>query len=139
MRHYHRDSPEAQARIVVAALLADGGLDKAELARLRAGQIVQRLTLDDAQFDRVMQHFCDDMHVVLASDHGGQLCLDRHTIDQLLADIASPRLQVQLLGMVLDLIGADDRLSPPELTLVSQAMTRWGLELHAVSAHRQPL
>ncbi|WP_426109764.1 hypothetical protein [Massilia sp. PWRC2] len=70
MRHYYPDSPEAQARIVVAALLADGGLDKAELARLRAGQIVQRLALDELPFDRILQHFCEDLQVVLASDHG---------------------------------------------------------------------
>lgn len=139
MRHYHPDSPEALSRIVIAALLADGGLDKAELARLRDGAIVPRLGMDGARFDLVMQQFCEDLHVTLASDHAGQLRLDRNTIDALLAEIESPRLQLQVLGMVLDLVSADDRLTPPELTLLSQAMTRWGLELHAVSAHRQPL
>ncbi|WP_426109763.1 hypothetical protein [Massilia sp. PWRC2] len=41
--------------------------------------------------------------------------------------------------MMLGLIGADDRLSLHARTLVSQAMTRWGLELHTILAHRQPL
>lgn len=139
MRHYDMDTPEALARLIVAAVLADGGLDKTELESLDRNDVVRRLGISMQDFDRVVHEFCEDMQVVSLRDHAGQLALDRATIDQLLSDVGSPELQIAVLGMMLDIAAADARLSPGELTLVSQAMTRWGLELHAVSSHREPL
>jgi uncharacterized tellurite resistance protein B-like protein len=139
MRHYQPDTPEALARIVAAAILADGGLDKTELESLEEKAAIERLGMSAAQFDRVVHDFCDDMHIVSLRDHAGQLALDRETINKLLADVRSPKLQLSLMGVLLDVVSADDRLTPNELTLVSQAMTRWGLELHAVSSHRAPV
>ena len=138
MRFYNTDTPEALARIVVAAVLADGGLDKAELQLLERNSVIPRLGMSPEEFDRVVHEFCDDMQIVSLRDHSGQLALDRETIDQLLSDVHSPNLQMSLLGILLDIVSADDRLSPGELTVVSQAMTRWGLELHAVSSHSKP-
>lgn len=139
MRHYDRDTPEALARVIAAALLADGGLDKAELDSLERNDVVRRLGMSPQDFDRIVQEFCEDMQVASLRDHGGHLALDRATVDQLLSAVAAPELQVAALGMMLEIAGANARLSPGELTLVSQAMTRWGLELHAVSSHREPL
>jgi uncharacterized tellurite resistance protein B-like protein len=139
MRHYNTDTPEALARIVAAAVLADGGIDKTELQSLEDNAVIQRLGMSTAEFDRVVHEFCDDMQIVSMRDHGGQLALDREAIDQLLSDVRSPKLQMSLLGILLDIVSADDWLSPGELTLVSQAMTRWGLELHVVSSHREPV
>lgn len=139
MRHYNTDTPEALARIVAAAVLADGGLDKTELRLLEGNAVLPRLGMSTEEFDRVVHEFCDDMQIVSLRDDSGQLALDRETIDQLLSDVRSPNLQMSLLGILLDIVSADDRLSSGELTLVSQAMTRWGLELHAVSSHRKPI
>lgn len=139
MRHYDTDTPEALARIVAAAVLADGGLDKTELEAIERNEVTRRLGMSTQAFDRVVHDFYEDMQVAALRDHGGQLALDRATIDQLLSEVAAPQLQTVVLAMVLDIIGADARLSPAELTLVSQAMTRWGLELHAVSSHREPI
>jgi uncharacterized tellurite resistance protein B-like protein len=139
MRHYHTDTPEALARIVAAAVLADGGLDKTELQSLERNAVILKLGMSTEEFDRVVHEFCDDMQIGSLRDHSGQLALDRETIDQLLSDVRSPNLQISLLGILLDIVSANDRLSPGEVTLVSQAMTRWGLELHAVSSHRKPI
>lgn len=43
MRHYDINTPEALARIVVAAVLADGGIDKTELDLLDRNDVVRRL------------------------------------------------------------------------------------------------
>lgn len=139
MRHYDTDTPEALARIVAAAVLADGGLDKTELEAIERNEVTRRLGMSTQAFDRVVHDFYEDMQVAALRDHGGQLALDRATLDQLLSEVAAPQLQTVVLAMVLDIIGADARLSPAELTLVSQAMTRWGLELHALSSHRAPI
>lgn len=139
MRHYNTDTPETLARIVAAAVLADGGLDKTELQSLEDNAVIQRLGMSTEEFDRVVHEFCEDMQTVSLRDHSGQLALDRETIDQLLSDVRSPNLQISLLGILLDIVSADDRLSSGELTLISQAMTRWGLELHTISSHRKPI
>lgn len=139
MRHYPTNTPEALARIVVAALLADGGLDKHELDALERHDVVRKLGMGRQEFDHIVRDFCEDMQAVSLRDHGGQLVLDRVTTDQLLAEVDAPPLQIKVLGIMLDIAAADGRLAPSELTLVSQAMTRWGLELHAQSAHRDPL
>lgn len=139
MRNYDMNTPDALARIIVAAMLADGGLDKTELDSLDRNDVVRRLGMSMQNFDRVVHEFCEDMQVAALRDHGGQLALDRATINQLLSEVGSPELQIAVLGMMLDIAGADARLSPGELTLVSQAMTRWGLELHTVSSHREPI
>lgn len=139
MRSYNVDTPKALARIIAAAMLADGGLDSTELDSLARKGIVFRIGMSEEDFDGVVQEFCEDMQLVSLRDPGGHLALDRATIDQLLSEIGSPKLQITALGMMLDIVGADARLNPGELTLVSQAMTRWGLELHAVSSHREPI
>ena len=139
MRHYPTNAPEALARIVAAAVLADGGLDKYELAALERHDVVQKLGISRQDFDRIVHEFCEDMQVASLRDHSGQLGLDRATVDHLLADVTAPDAQIRVLGIMLDIAAADGRLVPSELTLVSQAMTRWGLALHALSAHRDPL
>lgn len=139
MRHYAHNSPEALARIVVATVLADGGLDKSELDALDRNDVVRRLGMDLPAFDRVVHEFYEDMQVASPRDHTGQLALDRAALDLLLSEVDAPALQIMVLAIMLDIAGADERLSPGELTLVSQAMTRWGLELHAVSSHREPI
>ena len=139
MRHYAPNTPEALARIVAAALLADGGLDKHELDALERHDLIRKLGLSRQEFDRIVHDFCDDMQAVSLRDHGGQLVLDRASTDRLLADVDAPALQIKVLGIVLDIAAADGALAPAEMTLVSQAMTRWGLELHTHSSQREPL
>ncbi|MGV8898024.1 MAG: hypothetical protein ACOH2B_02100 [Burkholderiaceae bacterium] len=140
MRHYNPDSPQAVARVVAAALLADGGIDSSELKALAGSTGMLRLGMMSVEeFDRVVQDFCGDIDIVVLRDHAGQLTLDRAMIDQLLADIRAPELQTSLMGILLDVVRADGHLSAGEMTLVSQAMTRWGLELHAISGHRAPI
>jgi uncharacterized tellurite resistance protein B-like protein len=139
MRHYDTDTPEALARIIAAVILADGGLDKTELRSLENNAALQRLGIGAAQFDRVVHEFCDDMHVSSLRAPCGQQVLDREAIDRLLSEVRSPPLQISLLAVLLDVVNADARQTPEELTLLSQAMTRWGLELHEVSSHRGPV
>jgi len=135
MRHYTPDSPEAMARIVAIALLADGGLDKSEIESLEKDAVVENLNLSSEAFDKVVQDFCDDLLSTSLRDASGQIGLGRETIDHLLADIQTPELQMRLLRILLDLVNADGRLTPGEATLISQAMTRWGLELDDKALH----
>ena len=70
-------------------------------------------------------------------DSSGQLGLDRAATDHLLTDIHAPELQIQMLHILLDLVSADGRLTPGEAHVVSQAMTRWGLEINSSTPTRE--
>ena len=54
MRHYTTDSPEASARILALALLADGAIDLSELRTLQSHDIAKCVGLDDFHFDKVI-------------------------------------------------------------------------------------
>lgn len=138
MRHYRTNTPEALARIVVATVLADGGIDKTELDVLSRHDIALKFGMHASDVDRIFREFCEDMECSAIRDHSGHLALDRATADQLLSEVDMPELQMTVLATMLDVVAADTRLNPGELTLVSQAMTRWGLELHAMLLQSGP-
>jgi len=133
MRHYPSDSPEAKARVVALALLADGAIDLNEIEALERHEVVSRLGLDHPGFDRVVREFCEDMLVSANRGPSGQIELDEDTIDALLADIQDPLTRKRMLRAVLDIVNADGRLADGEAVLVSQAMKSWGLDLYDVA------
>jgi len=61
MRKHLVDSSQAKARIVAAALLADGAIDKSELDVLDRRSVVEQLGKSQDDFDKVVNEFCDDM------------------------------------------------------------------------------
>ncbi|GAA5174478.1 hypothetical protein GCM10025771_04290 [Niveibacterium umoris] len=133
MRHYAVDSPEAKARLVALALLADGAIDLNEIEALERHEVVTRLGLDQACFDRVVREFCEDMLVSANRGPSGQVELDEETIDALLDDIRDPQIRKRMLRAVLDIVNADGRLAEGEAVLVSHAMASWGLDLYDVA------
>jgi len=129
MRSYATDSPEAMARIVAAALMADGAIDPSEFRLIKRRDIAARLGFDHHCFNRVLHEFCDDMLAYSLRKPSGQQELASETIAQLLQEIRSPTLQQNLLRAILDIVHADNLLTGGEATLVSQAMNCWGLDL----------
>ena len=138
MRHYSTDSPQAVARLLAMTILADGGLDAEEMNVLKNHDLSRRIGLDDAEFDRVLQEFCND--VMLASEHSGaaQLGLDRDTTAQLLRDVRSPELQRRLLRVMLDIVDTDGTVTGGESMLLAEAMMTWGVDLHHHSLSSTP-
>jgi uncharacterized tellurite resistance protein B-like protein len=140
MRHYPSNSPEAMARIIALALMADGAIDLSELESLKRHEITEDLGLDDRQFDKVIHDFCEDMMTYAHRAPSGQFELDQKSIDALLGEIQDPELQNQLLSSMLHIVNAEGTLLSGELVLVSRAMARWGLDIRATpdspEAHR---
>ena len=133
MRHYPTNSPEAMARIVALALLADGAIDLSELESMKRHEITKGLGLDDRQFDKVVHDFCNDMMTFAHRAPTGQFELDQKSIDALLAEIQDSELQSRLLSAIFSIVNAEGNLLASEVTLVSRAMTRWGLDLRLSS------
>jgi hypothetical protein len=129
MRHYPSNSPEAMTRIVALALLVDGAIDLSELESLRRNDIVNRLGIDHARFDKVIHEFCDDMLTYGSLKPSGQSGLDPKSIGHLLGEIDDLKLQKMVLSVMLDIVNADGNLAHSETALIAQALKHWKLDL----------
>lgn len=138
MRHYPSDSPQSMGRLIALTLMADGAIDASELKMLDHKEIVRRLGLNDASFDKLIHELCDDMLTSACRTPAGQLELDVESIDHLLTEVKHPLLQKQVLRMMLDIVNADSKLSGGEAVLVAEAMKFWGIDLYEVSDSSMP-
>lgn len=129
MRHYQSDSPRAAARIVSLSLLADGGLDRRELAYLREENVYARLGLSEHEFDQVMREFCEDLLQCSHYWDAGRLRLAPEVLEALLDDIRLVERQGPLLRMMFEIVSADGQLTREEALLLQRAMARWGVDL----------
>ena len=127
MRHYATDSPEASARIVTLALLADGAIDLSEAESMQRHRIAETLSLDNALLDRVMHEFCEDVLSFAHLTPAGQHELDPASIDGLLNEIRHPALQAKLFSAILHIVNAEGQVLGSELLLVSRALKVWSL------------
>lgn len=138
VRNYPTDSPQAAARMVALALMADGNVDRRELLLLERQQVLNRLGLDHEQFDAIYYDYCTDMLGSARRHDSGGLELDAGNIRKILGEIQDPRLQKKLLRVMLDIVNADHRLTASEAALISQALRHWEIDLHAFSESSAP-
>jgi uncharacterized tellurite resistance protein B-like protein len=117
------------ARIVIAALLADGSIDNTELAVLKKAAVIEQLNLSPDEFERIVEEFCNDLQSTALHHNGGQMRLSRETIKLLLNDVRATPLRLHLLAILSDIVSADGQLSRDETNLMAQVMTQWGSEL----------
>jgi hypothetical protein len=129
MRSYPVDSNESMARVIVLAMLADGGIDPVEHQLLERPDIVARMGLDHDCLNNVTREFCEDLDAYGIYARPGQVGLDPATIDHLLGEIRSPALRANLLRAMLGVVHANGHLTGGEGVVIGQAMSRWGLEL----------
>ncbi len=127
MRTYPRNSPQAAARLVALAVLADGHLCKAELDALDLHDCRETLGLEPAEFHAVMHTFCEDL---LAAAHGcwADTCrIDPHTLSALLAEIDDPELRRKVLRLCVKAVEADGHVADGESIVMNAAVEQWGL------------
>jgi Tellurite resistance protein TerB len=126
------NSPQAAAKVVALAMLADGDIGQDELALLDSLQVHQQLDLPrDEMFD-VMSDFCRE---ALGSPQSSWLhgCpLDECEVARLLAAITHPALRQRLLHLCLQMTQADGEVAEGESFVLGAAVEHWGL-------HRQML
>lgn len=128
LRDYPADSPQASARILAMALLADGSIDFAELSALARRGTLQRLGISEAAFDDVIHDLCTDLLIDNSPPVSGYLVLGRDLLRRLLGDIGDPTLQRKLLRGVLDIVHADGELAGGEAVLLSVAADCWDID-----------
>ncbi len=139
MRTYQPDSPQAKARLVALALLADGGLDKSELDYLENRGIVDSLGIASQTFDSVMYELCQDIDQSGIRLPSGQLDLDHPAIEAILGEISHRNVRQTLLSVMFDIVHADNSISQGEAQLTSIAMKRWGIKRQSIAQEKLSL
>jgi uncharacterized tellurite resistance protein B-like protein len=129
MRHYPQNSPEALARIVALALVADGRLETTELDVLTRSGALGRIGISEERFLQVLKDFCADLLAHRRQAGRDECQLDREDVARLLGDLDNPERQRAVLRTVLEVIRADGRLHTGESMLVWQALDQWRLRL----------
>lgn len=128
LRPYPIDSPQASARVLALALLADGSIQLAELSTIARRGILARLGISATAFDDVIHELCADLLIDGAAASSGYLILGREALRRILGDIDDPALQRNLLRAVLDIVHADGELAGGEAVLLSVAAEAWDID-----------
>jgi hypothetical protein len=123
MKAYSVNSPEAAARVLAMAMLADGQYSMTEIRALDRQQAPARLGLAPEAFKEVVDGFCHDL--LLAG--GGQWTgtVDPAIREQLMAEITDRGLQDLILLQCETLMLADGHLADGEVELLDALSAAW--------------
>jgi uncharacterized tellurite resistance protein B-like protein len=126
MRTYPTDSPRAVCRLLALAMIVDGHLAPSELRALRHSGILQRVGVDEALFDDVVQEVCEDLLAAADRRSASDVEIDSRMLDTLLREIRDPALQMALMKAMLDIVHADAVLDGRESLLIQRGFKAWG-------------
>lgn len=124
LRAYASNSPRAQARLVVLALLADGRLDECEIDILERRGILADLGIARSAFVEVLSDFCSDVADQLPMSGGGYQITPK-TLGAMLDEVSDRTVREKLLRHMLAVINSDGHLSDAEKSLVCSMMKHW--------------
>ena len=130
MRSYPLNSPQAAARIVTLAMLADRRLGSEEMLMLDYLRAPEQLGLSVHQLDVVVEAFRHDLGVSppAESSNWADACLvDPRTMEQLMAEIDDPALRRKVLRICVSVVEADGRVHDSESIVLNAAVEQWGL------------
>jgi len=126
MRTYASDSPQAVCRLLALAMIVDGHLAPSELRALRQSGILQRVGVDEALFDDVVQEVCEDLLATADRRCASEVEIDSRMLDSLLHEVGDPALQLALMKAMLDIVHADEVLDGRESLLIQRGFKAWG-------------
>jgi uncharacterized tellurite resistance protein B-like protein len=127
MRTYPLNSPQAAARIVTLAMLADGHLSNLELDTLDRLRAHQLLGLGRIELHAVIHEFCEDLLSAMHLTWDDACRVDPRTIAELMAEISDPQLRQQLLRICVAVAEADAQVTEGEAIVLTAAVEHWGL------------
>lgn len=125
LRPYPRNSPEAAARIVALALIANGRIKAAEMAVLDAQRAPQRLGLTRAQWHGVIQDLCADLLGPARCGDEGRI--PGEVLDRMLDEVEDGDTRRLVLHLCAAVIHADRQIDDGESIVLQAAIERWGL------------
>lgn len=123
LRAYEPDSPQAKARLVVLAMLADGRLDDVELDSLDRNGTLSSIGISREDFFAVLYDFCADVE---AFPRGrGDYVLAPAVLQKMLSEVSDGEERQKLLRLIFDVIRSDGRLAKGEAALFWHAVDTW--------------
>ena len=128
------DTPEAAARVLVLAIVADGRLGACEVQVLDDANAYERLGLDRDGFYRVMREVCAELLDRQSRTGDSMFQLDGTDAGSWLDAVSDPETRHQVLSLALQVIRSDGVLHPGESRLFWQALDTWKIRLDAVRA-----
>jgi uncharacterized tellurite resistance protein B-like protein len=123
MQTYPANSPEAAARVLAMAMLADGQYSMTEIRALDRQQVPARLGLTPEAFKAVVDGFCQDLLLTGAGNWTGTV--DATTRQQLMGEITERDLQDMILQQCEALMLADGHLADSEVDLLDALGAAW--------------
>ena len=124
MQRHPPDSPQAVARVLALAIVADGSYDPRELAALDRCGGFARIDLPRGEFIALLRELFSWLMCRMARDGHASL-LDDEVIDRLAAEVRRPDLQLLTCGLLMEILPADGRLSQAELAVLQRLLERW--------------
>jgi uncharacterized tellurite resistance protein B-like protein len=127
MRKYSRNSPQAAARIIALTIIADGDIDKTELAVLDELAVHKQLGLEREALHDVIDAFCEDLLSSKQLAWADNCPVDEYTLSELMGEIDSPSLRRKVLSLCVKLAEADGHIAQGESIVLVAAVEHWGL------------
>ena len=127
MRTYPRNSPQAAARIVTLAMLADGDVSEVELDALDRSGVHKQLGLHVDDWDAVVHDFRDDLLEATQLTWPDVCQIDPRTLADLMAEIDDPALRLKVLRLCVSVVEADGNVEDGEAIMLGTVVEQWGL------------
>ena len=137
MRSYAQNSPQAAARVIALAMIADGSLSKKELDTFDRLNAHEQLGLDKEEFHAVVHTFCEDLLAAAHSSSGNMCRVNPETLAKLMAEIDAHELRRKLIALCVAVVEADGHVADGESLVLVAAVEHWGLEHEVLMAGGQ--
>lgn len=134
MRNYPRNSPQAAARIVALALMADGHLSQDEINALRRVDAPKQLGLSQDGMHLIVHGLCEDLLVDAEMAWSNACRIDPAALAQVMAELDDPLLRIKVLRLCLAVVNADNHVSEGESIVLSAALDAWGQDHTGMAA-----
>jgi len=124
LRAYATNSPRAQARLLVLALLADGRLDEQEIDALDRRGIFADLGIARSAFVEVLSDFCSDVAGQLPVSGDGYQITTKALVG-MLDEVSDRMLREKVLRHMVAVIKSDGHLADAEKSLICNTIEHW--------------
>ena len=128
MRRYPQNSPLAAARIVALTTVADGDLNRSELALLDELAAHERLGIPRETLHAVMDTFYEDLISSKQLAWADSCPVDEYTLKELLAEVVDPSLRRTVLDLCVRVAEVDGYVAEGESIVLVTAVEQWGLQ-----------
>ena len=125
MRTYPPNSPQAAARLLAMALVADGNYALSEIKALDRLDAARQLGMLPQELKAVVEAFCEDLLLGAHGEWLGSSQLDAATRQALLAEVTDPALRTKIVAMCEAVVEADGHLADGETAMLDSLTRAW--------------